>query len=43
VGGFVEHERVGRRNRYRVNHDLPLRHPLEAGHSIGDLLRTLDE
>ena len=42
-GGYVTHERVGRRNRYQVNRDLPLRHPLEENHSIGDLLETLDE
>ena len=41
-GGYLERERVGRRNRYRVNHDLPLRHPLEENHSVGDLLTTLD-
>jgi hypothetical protein len=42
TGGYVEHDRVGRRNRYRVNHDRPLRHPLEESHTIGDLLTTLD-
>ncbi len=42
IGGYVEHDRVGRRNVYRVNHDQPLRHPLEANHTIGDLLASLD-
>lgn len=41
-GGYLTHERIGRRNRYTVNPDLPLRHPLEANHSVGDLLDTLD-
>ena len=41
-GGYLIHERVGRRNRYQVNPDLPLRHPLESSHSVGDLLSTLD-
>lgn len=41
-GGYLTHERIGRRNRYHVNPDLPLRHPLEQNHTIGDLLRTLD-
>jgi hypothetical protein len=39
--GYVEAERVGRRNRYRVNTDGRLRHPIEAGHTVGDLLRSL--
>jgi len=42
-GGYLERERVGRRNHYRVNSGLPLRHPLEAGHTVGELLRTLEE
>ncbi|MGI9621430.1 MAG: helix-turn-helix transcriptional regulator [Acidimicrobiales bacterium] len=41
-GGYLSLERVGRRNRYEVNADLPLRHPLEQNHTIGDLLKTLD-
>ncbi len=40
--GYLEHERVGRRNRYRVHLDRPLRHPLESDHTIGDLLLMLD-
>lgn len=39
--GYLDVERVGRRNRYRVNNDLGLRHPLEDGHCIGELLDTL--
>jgi hypothetical protein len=42
AGGYLERERVGRRNRYRVDPGRPLRHPLEANHNVGDLLRTLD-
>ncbi|MDH3707017.1 MAG: winged helix-turn-helix domain-containing protein [Acidimicrobiia bacterium] len=41
-GGYLTHERIGRRNRYQINPDLPLRHPLEQDHTIGDLLKTLD-
>lgn len=41
-GGYLTHERIGRRNRYQLNPDLPLRHPLEQDHTIGDLLKTLD-
>ena len=41
-GGYLVRERVGRRNRYQVNPDRPLRHPLESNHTVGDLLTTLD-
>lgn len=40
--GYVRRERVGRRNRYVVTADLPLRHPLERPHSFRELLDTLD-
>lgn len=40
--GFVTRERVGRRNRYKVHADLPLRHPLENDHNVSDLLRAVD-
>lgn len=43
TGGYLTHERVGRRNRYTVNADLPLRHPLESNHAVGDLLTSLDQ
>jgi predicted transcriptional regulator len=36
--GFIERERVGRKNRYRVLTDQPLRHPIEAHRKIGDLI-----
>ena len=39
--GYVTRTRVGRRNRYRVNPDTPLRHPCEQPHSIGELLRLV--
>lgn len=42
AGGYLEHERVGRRNHYRVNPDRPLRHPLENNHTVGELLASLD-
>ena len=38
IGGFIERERVGRRNRYVVLLDQPLRHPIESHRNIGDLL-----
>ena len=39
--GIVERERVGRRNRYTLNLDVPLRHPLESHRTIGDVLKLL--
>ena len=39
--GYVTRERRGRRNRYILNTERPLRHPLEQQHAIGDLLRAL--
>lgn len=40
--GYLVRERIGRRNRYQVAHDLPLRHPLEAHRDIGDLLELIE-
>jgi predicted ArsR family transcriptional regulator len=39
--GYVESERVGRRNHYRVNTDIAMRHPAQDGHEIGELLKLL--
>ena len=36
--GFLERERVGRQNRYRILADQALRHPIEAHRTIGDLV-----
>jgi DNA-binding transcriptional ArsR family regulator len=38
AGGVVERVRDGRRNRYRLFVDRPLRHPLEAHRTVGSLL-----
>jgi predicted transcriptional regulator len=40
--GYVESERVGRRNRYQVNPGIGMRHPSQDGHDIGELLRFLE-
>src|SRR5262245_55379950 len=40
--GYLESERVGRRNRYRVNPGIAMRHPAQEGHDIGELLRLLE-
>jgi DNA-binding transcriptional ArsR family regulator len=40
--GYLDRKRDGRRNQYTLNADLPLRHPLERGNAIGDLLGILN-
>lgn len=42
-GGYLESERVGRRNQYRVIGAKPLRHPLEDQHTIEDLISSVDQ
>ncbi len=39
--GFLEVQRVGRRNHYRVRADLPLRHPVEGDHTVGELIEVM--
>jgi DNA-binding transcriptional ArsR family regulator len=39
--GYIDIKREGRRNRYRVNADLDLRHPIHGETAIGDLLEAL--
>lgn len=39
--GYVTKERVGRRNRYRLNLDHPMRHPLERSAPVRDLIEAL--
>lgn len=40
--GYIARERVGRRNRYAVLGDRPLRHPLEDGHTIEEIIDTVN-
>jgi len=39
--GYIIKKREGRRNRYRVNADLSLRHATQQEAAIGDLLQAL--
>ena len=39
--GYLERTREGRRNRSRLERELPLRHPLEHDHRIGEILAVL--
>lgn len=36
--GYVEREKDGRRNRYRVDRSKPLRHPIEAHRRVSALI-----
>lgn len=38
---YITRTRVGRRNRYRVNRERPLRHPAVSTRRIGELLTVL--
>ena len=40
--GFLERERVGRRNRYVINRMGAMRHPAQVGHQVGALLDLLN-
>ena len=40
-GGYLELTKVGRRNQYRVNGTLPLRHPVEEQSQVAALLQLL--
>jgi hypothetical protein len=39
--GYLTRHRVGRRNFYEVHPNTPLRHPLEDGVEVGDILAVL--
>lgn len=41
AAGYLTVTREGRRNRYELDPTLPLRHPLEREHQIGDILAVL--
>ncbi|AOW94160.1 AsnC family transcriptional regulator [Rhodococcus sp. WMMA185] len=41
--GYLKREKVGRRNRYQLDPTLPLRHPLERDHAIGEILAVLQD
>ena len=39
--GYLTRTRTGRRNIYQLRPELPLRHPLERDHHIGEILTVL--
>jgi hypothetical protein len=40
--GYLTKIRDGRRNRYQVHEELPLRHPRHRHHTVGELIRFLE-
>jgi len=42
-GGFIQKERVGRQNQYRIDPQRKLRHPIESHRAIGDLLELANQ
>ena len=40
--GFIEREKIGRKNQYRILTKQPLRHPIESHRTIGDLIRLIN-
>ena len=39
--GILQVEKDGRRNRYHIRRDIPLRHPLESHRNVGNLLDVI--
>jgi predicted ArsR family transcriptional regulator len=39
--GYISRFREGRQNRYEIHPDLPMRHPLQRGRAIKELLELL--
>lgn len=38
---YIKRTKVGRRNRYEVHTDRPMRHQVERGHEIGELIDAM--
>ena len=41
ASGYITKKREGRRNQYRINPNLPLRHPSHKETAVGELLKIL--
>lgn len=41
--GYVERVRIGRRNSYRIDKSLHLRHPIEKHKTIADLIHAIHD
>ena len=40
--GYIDREKVGRRNRYHLNTEMKMRHEAQANHEIGELLQLFE-
>lgn len=38
---YIKKEKVGRQNRYEINHEKPLRHPVKKDKTVSNLLAEL--
>lgn len=38
---YLSRLKEGRRNRYRIHGNRPLRHPLEEAHTVGELIKAV--
>ena len=41
ASGYIVRHKEGRRNRYSVHPEMPMRHRLEREHAVGDILQAL--
>lgn len=41
IAGYLARHKEGRRNYYLIHPELPMRHQLEKGHSVGEILRVM--
>ena len=41
AGGYIARHKEGRRNRYSVHSEMPMRHRLEQEHAVGDILQAM--
>jgi DNA-binding Lrp family transcriptional regulator len=39
--GYITRTRVGRRNHFEINPDMPVRHPVEQPSRVGDILAAV--
>lgn len=42
TSGYLEHNRIGRRNVYKIHSDLPLRHDVEKHIKVQDLITLIN-
>ncbi len=43
AAAYLSKRKVGNRNHYEVHGELPLRHPRHRHHTVGELIRFLEE